>query len=131
MPINLPQVLGSYDSKTIARVVKRTLSSFSIHPLKLGYFVLDNASNNDTAVTKLSRTYGFIPAYRRLRYSPYIFNLISQILISGKDKDAYDNNAAEHKDKEIFMEEWRKEGPLSVLTDVINYIRTPQQYELF
>jgi hypothetical protein len=124
-------VLGSYNSKTIARVVKRTLSSFGIHPLKLGYFVLDNALNNDTAVAKLSRIYSFIPAYCRLCCSPHIFNLISQMLISGKDKDAYNNDAAEHEDKEIFMEEWRKEGPLSVLTNVINYMRTPQQYKLF
>jgi hypothetical protein len=124
-------VLGSYDGETIAGVVKRKLSSFSIHPLKLGYFVLDNALNNDTAVAELSRIYGFIPAYRRLRCSPYIFNLIGQMLIGGKDKDAYDNDAAEHEDEEIFMEEWRKEGPLGVLTDVINYMRTPQQYELF
>lgn len=29
------------------------------------------------------------------------------------------------------MQEWRKEGPLGVLIDVINYIKTPQQYELF
>jgi hypothetical protein len=29
------------------------------------------------------------------------------------------------------MQEWRKQGPLGVLVDVINYIKTPQQYELF
>jgi hypothetical protein len=29
------------------------------------------------------------------------------------------------------MQEWRKQGPLGVLIDVINYIKTPQQYELF
>ena len=28
------------------------------------------------------------------------------------------------------MQEWRKQGPLGVLVDVINYIKTPQQYEL-
>jgi hypothetical protein len=30
-----------------------------------------------------------------------------------------------------FMREWRKDGPLGVLLDVINYIKTPQQHELF
>ncbi|KAG9375608.1 hypothetical protein A1F94_013818 [Pyrenophora tritici-repentis] len=29
------------------------------------------------------------------------------------------------------MREWRKDGPIGVLVDVINYIKTPQQYELF
>lgn len=29
------------------------------------------------------------------------------------------------------MAQWRRNGPLGVLVDVINYIKTPQQYELF
>jgi hypothetical protein len=29
------------------------------------------------------------------------------------------------------MDEWRKDEPLGVLIDVINYIKTPQQYDLF
>ena len=29
------------------------------------------------------------------------------------------------------MKEWRSDGPLGVLLAVINYIKTPQQYELF
>ena len=29
------------------------------------------------------------------------------------------------------MAEWRKHGPLGVLIDIINYIKTPQQYDLF
>ena len=29
------------------------------------------------------------------------------------------------------MREWRKDGPIGILVDVINYIKTPQQYELF
>jgi hypothetical protein len=33
----------------------------------------------------------------------------------------------EHK----LMSEWRSDGPLGVLLGVINYIKTPQQYELF
>ena len=70
MPINLPQVLGSHDGKTIAGVVKLTLSSFGIHPLKLGYFVLDNALNNDTAVATLGSLYGFNSLY--CRSLPYL-----------------------------------------------------------
>ncbi|KAG9388593.1 Dimer-Tnp-hAT domain containing protein [Pyrenophora tritici-repentis] len=33
--------------------------------------------------------------------------------------------------EEQYMREWRKDGPIGVLVDVINYIKTPQQYELF
>jgi hypothetical protein len=31
----------------------------------------------------------------------------------------------------LYIKEWRQQGPLGVLIDVINYIKTPQQYELF
>ncbi|KAK1914312.1 hypothetical protein P3342_007558 [Pyrenophora teres f. teres] len=34
-------------------------------------------------------------------------------------------------DKEQFLDDWRKQGPLGTLLDVINYIKTPQQYEVF
>jgi hypothetical protein len=29
------------------------------------------------------------------------------------------------------MQEWRKDGPIGVLIDVINYIKMPQQYVIF
>jgi hypothetical protein len=29
------------------------------------------------------------------------------------------------------MEKWRDDGPIGVLLDIINYIKTPQQYALF
>ncbi|KAI0603599.1 hypothetical protein TUN205_12197, partial [Pyrenophora tritici-repentis] len=32
---------------------------------------------------------------------------------------------------EVYMQEWRQEGPLGVLIDVINHIKTPQQHEIF
>lgn len=46
-------------------------------------------------------------------------------------REAY-NNAAEQLDtEELYMREWRKNGPIGVLIDVINYIKTPRQHELF
>ena len=33
--------------------------------------------------------------------------------------------------EEELLAEWRKQGPLGTLLDVINYIRTPQQHEVF
>ncbi|PZD23251.1 hypothetical protein A1F96_10416 [Pyrenophora tritici-repentis] len=34
-------------------------------------------------------------------------------------------------EEERFLQDWRKRGPLGTLLDVINYIKTPQQYEVF
>jgi hypothetical protein len=42
-----------------------------------GYFVLDNASNNDTTVAALARHVNFTTAHRRLRCGPHTLNLIA------------------------------------------------------
>jgi hypothetical protein len=44
--IDLPQLSGSQSGDRIAGCVAKTLQSFGILLQKLGYFVLDNASNN-------------------------------------------------------------------------------------
>jgi hypothetical protein len=38
-------------------------------------------------------------------------------------------NAVQEEEK--YLNEWRKHGPLGMLIDVINYIKTPQQYDMF
>jgi hypothetical protein len=47
--------------------------------------VLDNASNNNTILVKLSKTIGFEPMQKRLRYISYILNLIAKLYIFGQD----------------------------------------------
>jgi hypothetical protein len=131
LPIDLPQLQGSHSGERIAETVKRTLETYGIFPSKLGYFVLDNATNNDTAVAAIARLYNFNAAHRRLRCGPHTLNLIGQAIIFGKNKEAYDNVAEEHASEQAFMAQWRRNGPLGVLMDVINYIKTPQQYKLF
>ncbi|KAF7443476.1 hypothetical protein TUN199_08101 [Pyrenophora tritici-repentis] len=53
------------------------------------------------------------------------------MIIFGFNKDAYDNDQDEHKTEAAYLQEWRQQGPLSVLIDIINYIQTPQQHDLF
>jgi hypothetical protein len=43
----------------------------------VGYFVLNNASNNNTAVAALALAFRLTPSYRRLRFGPYTLNLVS------------------------------------------------------
>jgi hypothetical protein len=92
--IDLPQLSGAHSGDRIAGCVAKTLQSFGILPQKLGYFVLDNASNNDTAVTTLGALYGFIPRHRRLRCAAHTINLVGQSVIFGTNRDAFENNNA-------------------------------------
>jgi hypothetical protein len=131
LPINLPQLTGAHTSKRLAKVITLTLTNYSITLAKLSYFVLDNASNNNTAVAALARSFNFILSYWRLRCSPYTLNLVSKIIIFSRDKGAYDNASGNLDNKERFLQEWRKDRLLGTLIAIINYIETPQQYDLF
>ncbi|KAI1685630.1 Dimer-Tnp-hAT dimerization containing protein [Pyrenophora tritici-repentis] len=131
LPIDLPELAGAHTGEAIAKAISTTLSAYGITSDRLGYFVLDNATNNDTAIAALAREYEFESAHRRLRCSCHTLNLIGQAIIFGTNKDAYGNTQEQYNTEEQYMREWRKDGPIGVLVDVINYIKTPQQYELF
>jgi hypothetical protein len=47
--------------------------------------MLDNASNNDITLVKLSKIIRFKPIQKRLRYMGYILNLIAKLYIFGQD----------------------------------------------
>jgi hypothetical protein len=54
LPIALPQLTGAHSGKRIAEVVLEILQKFDIDTLKLGYFVLNNASNNNSTILAIS-----------------------------------------------------------------------------
>ena len=59
LPIALPQLMGVHSGENMAEIVHSTLQKFGISPRTIGYFVLDNAYNNDTAITSLAQRIGF------------------------------------------------------------------------
>ena len=136
LPIALPQLMGAHSGENMAEIVHKTLHKFGVTPRMIGYFVLDNAYNNDTTIRSLASKMGFNATHQRLRCGPHTLNLIGQQIMGAvcKDADVYANEAGEvvelAKEQQL-MEEWRSDGPLGVLLAVINYIKTPQQYELF
>ncbi|KAF7578003.1 hypothetical protein PtrM4_022430 [Pyrenophora tritici-repentis] len=108
LPIALPQLNGAYTSKAIAIAVVATLRAYRITLDTLGYFVLNNASNNDTTIAAVAREFrDFNPTQRRLRCGPYTINLIRQALLFGNNKDAYDNAAEHIDDEEAFIAAWQ------------------------
>jgi hypothetical protein len=63
MPINLPQLTSAYTGERLAKVVTLTLTTYGITADNVGYFVLNNASNNNTTVAALARYFNFTTAY--------------------------------------------------------------------
>ncbi|KAG9385529.1 Dimer-Tnp-hAT domain containing protein [Pyrenophora tritici-repentis] len=127
LPIALPQLTGAYTGEAMAEVVMAIFKQFEITVGKLGYFVLDNAHNNNTTINTLALQIGFSATERRLRCGPYTLNLIGQMLLWGEEKESYDNEETERVNEAENMATWRGDGPLGVLVAVINYIKTPQQ----
>ncbi|KAH7343133.1 hypothetical protein BKA66DRAFT_434505, partial [Pyrenochaeta sp. MPI-SDFR-AT-0127] len=54
LPITLPQLIGSYTSKRIAKVVIETLNIFSINYKALSYYILNNIYTNNRAIISLA-----------------------------------------------------------------------------
>ncbi|KAI1512316.1 Dimer-Tnp-hAT dimerization containing protein [Pyrenophora tritici-repentis] len=125
--LGLPELHGAHTGNNIAAAATTILRLFGVDNARVGYFVLDNASNNDTAVESLAEEFGFIASERRLRCCCHILNLSAQL---GKDRSAYENEAAHLEEEEKYMDEWRKYGPVGVLFDVIASICTPQTRQL-
>jgi len=66
-------------------VIRPLLEHFGINKDNLGYFVLDNASNNDITLVKLGKTIRFELMQKRLRYIGHILNLIAKLYIFRQD----------------------------------------------
>ena len=89
--LGLPVLHGQHSGANIGSLVSETLKAFEIDRERVGYFVLDNATNNDVAVEFLAEDLSFYAPYRRLRCTCHILNLAAQVIIWGKDKDSFEN----------------------------------------
>ena len=92
--LGLLELYRQHSGANIGAIVATTLTNFGVDKALVGYFVLDNAYNNDTAVSHLAELYGFNAPERRLRCCCYIHNPGAQVIIWGKDRDAYENDGS-------------------------------------
>jgi hypothetical protein len=105
LPIDLPQLTGAYTGDAIAAVISKTLKAYSIILEKLGYFILNNAANNDTAIAALALEYNFNLICRRLRCGPYTLNLVRQAIIFSANIESYNNITVQLNTEIVYMQE--------------------------
>jgi hypothetical protein len=115
---------------------------------KIGYFVADNAKNNDAALRLLSQHIDLKPAEQRLRCSGHIINLVVKAILYGVDNDCvldaalsdkdYDGDSELHdtasvsqfeatlrsKDETSRLVAWRKKGPVGRLHNLIVHVKS-------
>ena len=114
-----------------AVVILPLLTRFGITSSNLGYFVLDNALNNDTTFVELAKTLGFDPKVKRLRCIGHIFNLIAKRYLYGQDVSKFE----EQYSKAGALERrklWRERNEVGKLYNlVVHVIASGKRIELF
>ena len=85
--LGCPQLSKRHTGENIAAEIKDVIKAFGLQG-KLGYFTLDNATNNDTAMADLASEFGFDPLQRRVRCFGHIINLVVKALLFGSDDEA-------------------------------------------
>jgi hypothetical protein len=114
-----------------SKAIIDTLDLYSITQ-KLGYFMLDNATSNDTAVEVITKelrhsgvTRTITTKEARLRCSGHIINLVVKSLFFGTNVEALEMESVE-------FETWRTIGPIGRLHNTIRRIKvSPQRRERF
>ena len=124
--LSLPELVGSHKGENIAECVATILGEFALQE-RVGYFVLDNARNNDTAMEALAEEFGFDMKQRRLRCAGHIINLVARQILFGEDIDAFETQASIAKDELGDLLLWRKKGPVGKLHNVVKYIQDSDQ----
>jgi hypothetical protein len=133
-------VYGEHTGENIGSVVLELLREYDIGGDQIGYFMLDNASSNDTAVEFILKD--LCPwmkskqrRYRRLRCLGHIINLCCQAFLMGRNCEKYVAKLEKHYQRGDYTkveELWKKFGCLGRLHNLVRYIRlTPQRREEF
>ena len=114
-----------------AAVILLLLTRFGITSSNLGYFVLDNAPNNDTTLIELVKTLGFDPKAKRLRYIGHIFNLIAERYLYGQDVSKFEEQYSKAGAPER-RKLWRERNEVGKLYNLIAHvIASGKRTELF
>jgi hypothetical protein len=135
----LRQLQGAHTGENLAGVLLQIFSEYDIQK-KIGFFIADNADNNDVCVDILFQE--LFPSMtanqrkkRRLRCAGHIINLCAHAFLMGKDAEKIAkemDTALREGDLKKVGELWRKRGALGKLHNVIKYIRgSPQRRGFF
>jgi hypothetical protein len=135
----LRQLQGTHNGENLAGVLLQIFDEYDIGK-RIGFFMADNADNNDTCVDIMLQELS--PPMtakqrkkRRLRCAGHIVNLCAHAFLMGKDAEKIAkemDTALREGDLKKVGELWRKRGALGRLHNVTKYIRgSPQRREFF
>ncbi|RKL09105.1 hypothetical protein BFJ70_g16721 [Fusarium oxysporum] len=119
--LSIPSINGNHTGEAIADGVGEIIKEFGLEK-RVGYFVLDNAGNNNTGVQALGRMFGFNPSKRRLRCTAHIVNFVATQIMYGEDLRAFETEGDAPRALQDDLELWRRKGALGKLRNIIMWI---------
>ena len=137
--IALRKIEGEHSGANMAATILKVFREYKIGS-RIGFFVLDSASTNDTCVEIILKT--LYPKMnekqrrrRRLRCLGHIVNLAARAFLLGhgaeKTLDELEIAYLRHDFQKIALT-WRKQGALGRFHNIVRYIRmTPQRRQEF
>ena len=141
----MKEITGAHKGEFIAPVLHGVAKEFGIDD-KLGYFMADNATNNDKALRFLDRAIrnegriGFDVEERRLRCLGHILNLAVKVLLFGGNVAALEKEMEDFEDEDVDTNDndsgearkWRARGVVGKLHNIVIFIRwSPQRRNKF
>jgi hypothetical protein len=125
------EVIGEHSGENMARYVLEVLKEYDII-CNLGYFTMDNASNNNIMMIILSyslrKDFGlkYDPIYYRIRYQGHVINLAikSFLFVINKELLKEDTETSVYNITVKEIENWQKKGPLGKLHNFVVFLST-------
>jgi hypothetical protein len=118
--LGLPELTVRHSGANIGHEVIEVIEAYEIPDEKIGYFTLDNAPNNDTALDTIGERFKFSSRARRGRCFGHVINLVVKAILFGKDADAFESRVG-YGDVLATTEHelWRKRGPVGKLHNLV------------
>lgn len=151
--LGLRPMYGAHNGVAIAEELLTVMRDFKISD-RVGYFVADNASNNDAALRQIAKEIDIDPLRRRIRCSAHILNLVAKAILYGTDGDCVadaaklapgfkssgSDNVSGHTDQvaqsrnndSASLAAWRKRGALGRCHSLVYHVKgSPRRRRYF
>lgn len=134
--LGLRRLMGAHLGANMAEQVIRIIKDYDLIK-KMGYFVLDNATNNDTCLEEVFNELCPEVQVKHCRFCclGHVINLTAQAFLYGENAEAFISEVESENVRTNEAEElkiWRKKRPIGKLHNVVTFIRrTPQRREAF
>lgn len=123
--LDLPALKGPHSGENIAKVLSTAITFYDVSPT-IGFFMMDNAANNDTCIQELAKQYPTIKRESRLRCVGHMLNIIVKALLFGQGVSKLEQQLRGASDDERF-EIWRKHSCIGKLHNFCVWINRSDQ----